>query len=53
MDFSCFCASVGIDFDILNIYYDEFKIEKMAKFDTLIVPIGFITKSCMIKPIFP
>ena len=28
------------DFDILNKYYEEFKIEKMAKFDTLIVPIG-------------
>jgi len=28
------------DFDILDIYYDEFKIEKMAKFETLIVPIG-------------
>ena len=28
------------DFDILNIFYDEFKIEKMAKFETLIVPRG-------------
>ena len=31
MDLSYFCASVGIlafrDFDILNIFYDEFKIE--------------------------
>ena len=32
------------DFDILNIYYDEFKIEKMAKFETLIVPIGLMLK---------
>ena len=31
------------DFDILNIYYDEFKIEKMVKFDTLIVPRGLIS----------
>ena len=30
------------DFDILNIYYDEFKIEKMVKFETLIVPRGLI-----------
>ena len=28
------------DFDILNIFYDEFKIEKMAKFETLVVPRG-------------
>ena len=25
-------VSMSRDFDILNIYYDEFKIEKMAKF---------------------
>ena len=30
------------DFDILNIFYDELKIEKMAKFETLIVPRGLI-----------
>ena len=30
------------DFDILNIYYDEFKIEKMVKFETLIVPRGLM-----------
>ena len=30
------------DFDILNIYYDEFKIEKMVKFETLIVPRGLV-----------
>ena len=28
------------DFDILNRDYDEFKLEKMAKFETLIVPNG-------------
>ena len=28
------------DFDILNLFYDEFKSEKMAKFETLIVPRG-------------
>ena len=28
------------DFDILNLFYDEFKSEKMAKFETLIVPNG-------------
>ena len=28
------------DFDILNIFYDEFKSKKMAKFETLIVPRG-------------
>ena len=28
------------DFDILNIFYDEFKIKKMAKFETLVVPKG-------------
>ena len=32
------------DFDVLNIYYDEFKIEKIAKFETLIVPIGLSMK---------
>ena len=31
------------DFDILNIFYDKFKIEKMAKFETLIVPRGLIS----------
>ena len=31
------------DFDILNIFYDEFKSEKMAKFETLIVPRGLKT----------
>ena len=28
------------DCDILNIFYDEFKIEKMAKFETLIATRG-------------
>ena len=28
------------DFDILNIFYEKFKSEKMAKFETLIVPRG-------------
>ena len=28
------------DFDILNLFYDEFKSEKMAKFETLIAPRG-------------
>ena len=28
------------DFDILNIFYDELKIEKMAKFETLIATNG-------------
>ena len=41
-------ASRPRDFDILNIFYDEFKSEKMAKFETLIVPrgltLGFMTK---------
>ena len=30
------------DFDILNLFYDELKSEKMAKFETLIVPRGLI-----------
>ena len=30
------------DFDILNLIYDEFKSEKMVKFETLIVPRGLI-----------
>ena len=30
------------DFEILNLFYDEFKSEKMAKFGTLIVPRGLI-----------
>ena len=28
------------DFDILNIFHDELKIEKMAKFETLIATNG-------------
>ena len=30
------------DFDILNIFYDELKIEKMAKFEILIATNGLI-----------
>jgi hypothetical protein len=31
------------DFDILNIIYDELKIEKVAKFEILIATNGLIT----------
>ena len=30
------------DFDILNIFYDELKIEKMAKFEILIATNGLM-----------
>ena len=30
------------DFDILNLFYDKFKSEKMAKFETLLVPRGLM-----------
>ena len=39
------------DFDILNIFYDELKIEKMAKFEILIATNGLISSchlSCMV-----
>ena len=33
------------DFDILNIFYDELKIEKMAKFEILIATNGLIKRN--------
>ena len=41
--FLCLCGQLGFrDFDILNIFYDELEIEKMAKFEILIATNGLI-----------
>ena len=37
------CASWLWDFDILNIIYDELKIEKVAKFEILIATNGLMS----------
>ena len=44
-----FWASWLRDIDILNIFYEKFKSEKMAKFETLIVPRGLSTPYSLTK----
>ena len=43
--FLCLCGQLGFrDFDILNIFYDELEIEKMAKFEILIATNGLSSR---------